>query len=223
MTGSRTGRRSPAPRERQRDAERSKRLLMEAAVVEFSAHGFSGARVGDIAARAGVNKQLISYYFGGKQGLYDALSDQWRRDEQRLAGPGQTLAEVAGAYARATLQAPDLARMLIREGLDGAPGSAESGDAQRRRFGAAAADLRRRQREGELPADLDPACAGLALFAISAAPISFPHVAQAFGLDVTEAGFADRYAEEVARLVTCLMTPRSASTRAPALPSPAAP
>ena len=32
--------------------------------------GLAGARVNDIADRAGVNKQLISYYFGGKEGLF---------------------------------------------------------------------------------------------------------------------------------------------------------
>ena len=38
-------------------------------IAEFSAKGFAGARVSEIAARAGVNQQLIAYYFDGKQGL----------------------------------------------------------------------------------------------------------------------------------------------------------
>lgn len=66
-------RRAPAPDERTLDAERSRRLLLDAALEEFSAKGFAGARVQDIADRAGVNKQLINYYFGGKEGLYHAL------------------------------------------------------------------------------------------------------------------------------------------------------
>ena len=53
-------------------------LGLDAAVVEFSEHGFSGARISAIAARAGVNQQLISYYFDGKEGLYRALQDRWR-------------------------------------------------------------------------------------------------------------------------------------------------
>ncbi len=45
------------------------------------------------------------------------------------------------------------------------------------------ADLRRRQRAGELASDLDPAAVGLAMFAMCAAPVTFPHLARALGLD----------------------------------------
>src|SRR5450759_1887534 len=62
--------RSPAAGERQRDAERSRQALLTAALDEFSLKGFAGARVAEIAERAGVNKQLINYYFGSKEGLY---------------------------------------------------------------------------------------------------------------------------------------------------------
>jgi AcrR family transcriptional regulator len=177
---------------------------MEAAVSEFSARGFGGARVGDIAARAGVNKQLISYYFGGKQGLYEAISDQWRQDEQEFAGPELALPELAREYVRHTIEAPDLARLVIREGIDGRPGGAASEAAQEHRFQEVRADLERRQRHGELIPDLDPASVGLALFAMCAAPVSFPHLARALGLDPEAAGFGEQYAAEVARIVAHL-------------------
>ena len=202
MTDKPAARRSPGGHDRQRDAERSRRLLMEAAVAEFAAHGLSGARVGDIAARAGLNKQLISYYFGGKQGLYEAISDQWRRDERELAGPGTALPELARAYARQSVQAPDLARLVVREGLDGA--AAAPDPAQRERFAQVLTDLQRRQRDGEVADGLDPAAVGLALFAMCAAPVSFPHIGRALGLDPDEPGFGERYAEQVARMVAGL-------------------
>ena len=44
--------------------------LLGAALEEFAARGPAGARVESIARAAGVNKQLITYYFGGKDGLY---------------------------------------------------------------------------------------------------------------------------------------------------------
>jgi AcrR family transcriptional regulator len=47
--------------------------LVTAALAEFAAHGLAGARTGRIAARAGVNKQLIHYYFRSKSGLYQAV------------------------------------------------------------------------------------------------------------------------------------------------------
>lgn len=47
--------------------------LLEAALAEFAAHGRAGARTGQIAERAGVNKQLIHYYYQSKDGLYAAV------------------------------------------------------------------------------------------------------------------------------------------------------
>ena len=77
-------RRAPAGAERQRDADRSRRALLDAALEEFSLRGFAGARVADIARRAGVNKQLINYYFGSKEGLYLALQRAWLEREEQL-------------------------------------------------------------------------------------------------------------------------------------------
>jgi len=48
-------------------------MILTAAREEFGRHGFAGGRVDRIARRAGVNKQLIFYYFQSKQGLYRAV------------------------------------------------------------------------------------------------------------------------------------------------------
>lgn len=50
-----------------------KQVIIEAAVSLFNAKGFDGTSVRDIAARAGVNVALISYYFGGKRSLLESL------------------------------------------------------------------------------------------------------------------------------------------------------
>jgi AcrR family transcriptional regulator len=195
--------RSPGPAERQRDAERSKQQLLDAAVIEFAAHGFGGARVSDIAQRAGVNKQLISYYFGGKLGLYQAVSDRWRSGEESVTEGATTLPEVVAAYARAALAEPDLARLLIRQGVDQEAIEADR-ESQEVRFQAMLTDFRTRQEQGELGADLDPAYVGLALFALSAAPVTFPQIAKALGLNPAAEDFVDQYATQVARIVARL-------------------
>jgi AcrR family transcriptional regulator len=56
-----------------RDADRTRQALLDAATVEFARLGLEGARIDDIAARAGVNKRLIYYYFGGKDELFHAV------------------------------------------------------------------------------------------------------------------------------------------------------
>jgi len=45
-------------------------VIMAAARAEFAEKGFNGARVDSIAARSGLNKQLVYYYFGSKDDLY---------------------------------------------------------------------------------------------------------------------------------------------------------
>jgi hypothetical protein len=64
------------------------------------------------------------------------------------------------------------------------------------------AELTRRQRAGELAADLDPRFAALALFAAAAAPAILPHVARELtGLDPQSPEFSTGYADHLARLV----------------------
>jgi AcrR family transcriptional regulator len=56
-----------------RDAERTKKRLLEAASVEFAALGIAGARVDRIAEAAKCNKAMIYAYFGNKDQLFDAV------------------------------------------------------------------------------------------------------------------------------------------------------
>jgi AcrR family transcriptional regulator len=50
--------------------------LLAAAAHEFAAHGFAGARVDRIAARAKANKAMVYYHFGGKRDMYRTLLRQ---------------------------------------------------------------------------------------------------------------------------------------------------
>lgn len=56
-----------------RDPVATRKKLLTAARLEFASHGFAGARVDEIAMRAGVNKQLVYHYFGDKDALYLAV------------------------------------------------------------------------------------------------------------------------------------------------------
>ena len=53
-----------------RDLNRTREKILAAALAEFSARGFAGARVDAIARRARVNKRMLYYCFGAKQDLY---------------------------------------------------------------------------------------------------------------------------------------------------------
>lgn len=54
----------------------ARQALIESAIGNFAAKGFAGARVDEISAEAGVNKQLVYHYFSSKQGLYQAALEQ---------------------------------------------------------------------------------------------------------------------------------------------------
>ncbi len=72
---------------------RSQAAIFRAAAHEFAKRGYDAAGVDRIAARAHVNKAMIYYHFGSKQGLYvEVLRDMFRAVGSRTRaiadGPG---------------------------------------------------------------------------------------------------------------------------------------
>ncbi len=51
----------------------TEQLILEAAVKEFSAKGFDGARTATIAAEAGVTHTMLHYYFRTKEKLFERI------------------------------------------------------------------------------------------------------------------------------------------------------
>ncbi|MGH8932973.1 MAG: TetR/AcrR family transcriptional regulator [Egibacteraceae bacterium] len=210
----RRGRRSPTPTQRQRDPERTRKRILTVATAEFAAKGYAGARVSEIADRAGVNKQLISYYFGGKAGLYRTIVSDWTESDADRVLDATPLAELAASYVPTTPRHREVTRLLAWEGLtadSGDPGAESRGTRMRQ----ALEDLRRRQTEGELAGDLDPRCFLLAFMAAAAAPATLPQLASSiFGADPTREEFLAHYADQLARMVSSLAQP-PAPPRAP--------
>jgi AcrR family transcriptional regulator len=62
--------------ERQRDAERTRREILDVATSEFADRGFAGARVDEIAARTRTTKRMLYYYFGSKERLFVAVLER---------------------------------------------------------------------------------------------------------------------------------------------------
>jgi TetR/AcrR family transcriptional regulator len=199
-------RRAPAPGQRRRDPEATRRRILDAALHEFAARGFAGARVADIARGAGVNQQLIAYYFGGKEGLYDALLEQWHTREASFAAAETPFADLVVSYLRASHDQPEMARLLVWDeltahgsGLGATPDEPDGGEVPE------VADVRRRQASGEIASDLDPGFLLLALMAAVAAGVTLPQMARRVcGIDPTTPEFRERYAEQLRRIVAHL-------------------
>lgn len=65
---------------RKKDMVGSKEKILAAAEQIFAEVGFDGARVDDIALKAGVNKALIYYYFESKDAILDELFETLMAD-----------------------------------------------------------------------------------------------------------------------------------------------
>jgi TetR/AcrR family transcriptional regulator len=65
--------RSSTPSKQTRDPEATKTQILDAAEEEFARYGLNGARTEAIAAKTGVTKAMIYYYFGSKENLYQAV------------------------------------------------------------------------------------------------------------------------------------------------------
>jgi len=110
-----------------RDPESTRAALMAAATEAFARRGFSGARTEEIARRAGVNKAMINYHFGGKAGLYEAvLVSNLNRITERLRAlvasslpPDQMLRTLLDTVVELQRSRPELSAMMLREAMSG--------------------------------------------------------------------------------------------------------
>jgi AcrR family transcriptional regulator len=65
-----------ADRERHRDRERTRAEILAVATRHFAEHGYSGARVDEIAEQTRTTKRMLYYYFGSKEGLYTEVLER---------------------------------------------------------------------------------------------------------------------------------------------------
>ncbi len=101
--------------------------ILEAAKDEFAEKGFAGARVDEIARRAGVNKAALYYHIGDKDALYaEAIHDVIGAAAQRLAediGNTETPEEKIRTYLKTLMKTfdenPQMPRMMMREMASG--------------------------------------------------------------------------------------------------------
>lgn len=103
------------------DTEKTQRLLLEAATAEFSEHGLAGGRIDRIADRAGVNKERIYSYFGGKDALFDAALAKELGDvaaDVPIEGHGpDAVGDYAARLFDRIIERPELGRLMAWEGL----------------------------------------------------------------------------------------------------------
>ena len=108
-----------------RDPDRTRSRILDAALEEFSRYGLGGARVDRIAARSGANKRMLYYYFGSKENLFLAvLEESYARIRNAEKGldlehrdPREALKRLVDFTWRYYLEHPEFMTLLNSENL----------------------------------------------------------------------------------------------------------
>ena len=109
-------------------AKRTREQILEAASVEFSQKGLHGARVDEIAKRAGVNKERLYAYFGDKEQLFretlrasiaEIIAEENQLLEQLASDPTRMTEAISEHYLSFLERHPDFWRLLAWENLSG--------------------------------------------------------------------------------------------------------
>jgi TetR/AcrR family transcriptional regulator len=115
-------------RSRRRDAAATRQALLAAGTELFAERGYDGVPVAAIATRAGVNKAMINYHFGGKRKLYVAIVSATfgeivagieRLAESERPAPEVLRELVALVGDVATRRHPHFCTMMLREVVAG--------------------------------------------------------------------------------------------------------
>jgi len=169
--------------------------LVEAARQEFSLKGIAGARVDAIAARAGVNKQLVYHYFGSKDELFrEVLRLRLSTPIPVPADDKPATGERLAAVAQRLVDNPDHVRLLMWEALESGPDGPITEESARRSFYEGLIEqVREAQAAGEIDEQLDPAQVVLTRMALTMFPAAFPQLARLVtGLSVDDPVFSQR-------------------------------
>jgi AcrR family transcriptional regulator len=103
----------------------TRQRILDAALAEFAAKGLAGARVDEIAARAGANKRMLYAYFGAKEELWlaalEAAYAAKRREEEQLhvahLTPREAMARLVAFNLRYTARHPEFVALLNQENI----------------------------------------------------------------------------------------------------------
>ncbi len=160
-----------------RNPERTRERILSAALKEFAAHGFAGARVDAIARRAAINKRMLYHYFGDKEDLFKAvlrrkISERQAWAEASSGEPTETLP----FWFEAACRDPDWIRLLEWEALQGAGEKLIDENERRAAVARGLERIRQRQARGLVSADLDPRQMMLTMRSLTMFPVAFPQL-----------------------------------------------
>ena len=194
--------------------------LLDAAIRLATERGIDATSIRAIADEAGVTPGMISYYFGGKQGLSEAMIDRvYERIVARVRAfldepeAGDPLTGLVQFQVATFASAPWLPQLVVREVL--------AKDGPLRKFFIARiasgpatlvpALLRREMASGRIRDDLDPALTMLSLMGMLVFPfLAYPVLHDVLGYEIDQ-DFRDRLTAHTCAIVERGLAPEGAS------------
>lgn len=199
---------------RARDRERTRGKIVAAARAEFAATGYAGARMMQIAKRAGINKELIYHYFRGKEHLFEEVRTKQRADAEAgrpnpsnpLLCRSQRPSELFAWRFQRMLGDLEWIKLLTWEAARG--DAAPNEDARRATIEEAVAMIENAQERALIPAGLDPRLLQLAVFALATYPLAFSQItSMTTGMSASDKRFHASWISFLRRLGACLLVP----------------
>ena len=200
---------------RQRDADRSRAAILDAAESLFAEHGYDAVTMAQVGAAAGVSRGTPGYFFGSKEALHQVvvgraaatmrmLAETLRvRDAVGARAPAERVSQTVDAFLSLLTSRASLVRLIDR--ADGAVSGEPHAEALRDAL-------------EELGPDRDRAA--LVALAMCWFPVSHPGAARLLGVDPDAPGFAEAWRTEVLSAIG--LSERSATVETVAAVAPPA-
>jgi AcrR family transcriptional regulator len=169
---------TPHEAPRRRDARATRRRILDAAMAEFAAHGYAGARVDAIARRAHANKRMLYAYFGGKRTLFAEILRRKLLERAGVLASTDRLADALPQWADAAAADPAWIRLVTWEALEEGVGGPAAAGERREELRTMREWLSGEGAERRLDEGLDVDQALLAGIAVAVFPVAFPQVVE---------------------------------------------
>lgn len=192
----------------------TKEILLKKAIEIFSLKGFDGATVKDLAEAAGVNVSLVSYYFGGKEGLYNACVAKFGQEKlqflEQVLTPAESIADFKAKtkiwitqFLSWAIEESDKVRMIHREMDCGLPHMKEAFQGTfMKTFLHIKTFISESQSKGFIRAELDPQEIAALIQGVLMQSIRIdPMRAQYFGASIRDEQFRKHHIEQILEIV----------------------
>jgi TetR/AcrR family transcriptional regulator len=199
-----------------RNPQQTQQRILEAALQEFSAKGFAGARVDVIARRARINKRMLYHYFGDKEGLFrEVLRRKIAERAAWLASAPEEPSERLPVWFQLACRDREWVQLLEWEALQWGEKKVIDEERRQESVGRAVERVRQQQAKGLLDPGLDPGQLLLSMMALTAYPVAFPQLARlATGLSVSDEKF-QKQREAFLRQFALLLQGKKANSGTP--------